>query len=64
MSGCCDNECSIDALCEKQRGTLQIVPGINALMLLVIVAAALYCRSAALLADSSDNLGDALTYGI
>ena len=64
MSGCCDNECSIDALREKQRGTLQIVLGINAAMFLVIVGAALYSRSTALLADSFDNLGDALTYGL
>ena len=33
-------------------------------MFLVIVAAALYGRSTALLADSLDNLGDALTYGL
>jgi len=64
MSGCCDNECSIDALRERQRGTLQIVLGINTVMFLVIVGAALYSRSTALLADSFDNLGDALTYGL
>lgn len=33
-------------------------------MFFVIVAAALYGKSTALLADSLDNLGDALTYGI
>ena len=33
-------------------------------MFLVIVAAALYGNSTALLADSLDNLGDALTYGL
>jgi Co/Zn/Cd efflux system component len=33
-------------------------------MFLVIVVAALYGRSTALLADSLDNLGDALTYGL
>ena len=64
MSGCCDNNGSIDALREKQRGTLQIVLGINAAMFLVIVGAALYSHSTALLADSFDNLGDALTYGL
>ena len=64
MSGCCDSSCSIDALRERQRGTLQIVLGINAVMFLVIVLAALYGASAALLADSLDNLGDALTYGL
>ena len=33
-------------------------------MFFVIVAAALYGKSTALLADSLDNLGDALTYGL
>jgi Co/Zn/Cd efflux system component len=64
MGGCCDNECSIDALRERQRGTLHIVLGINAVMFLVIAAGALYGNSTALLADSLDNLGDALTYGL
>lgn len=64
MKGCCDDNCSIDALRGRQRGTLQIVLTINALMFLVIFVAALYGRSTALLADSLDNLGDALTYGL
>jgi Co/Zn/Cd efflux system component len=57
-------DCSVDALREKQRGTLQSVLGINAVLFLVILVAALYARSTALLADSRDNLGDALTYGL
>ena len=64
MAGCCDNGCSLDRLRERQRGTLQIVLGVNALMFFVIAAAALYGNSTALLADSLDNLGDALTYGL
>jgi len=64
MSGCCDDNGSLDRLRERQRGTLQIVLGINAMMFFVIVAAALYGKSTALLADSLDNLGDALTYGL
>ena len=65
MSGCCDGGCSIDALREaRQRGTLRIVLGINAVMFMVIAGAALYGGSTALLADSLDNLGDALTYGL
>lgn len=64
MGGCCDDHCSVDALRERQRGMLRIVLGFNAVMFLVIVAAALYARSSALLADSLDNLGDALTYGL
>lgn len=64
MSGCCDNNCSIEALRERQRGTLLIVLAINAVMFLVILVAALYGNSTALMADSLDNLGDALTYGL
>ena len=64
MSGCCDDGCSFDRLRERQRGTLQIVLGVNTLMFFVIAAAALYGNSTALLADSLDNLGDALTYGL
>lgn len=37
---------------------------INAVMFLVIVLAAFYGNSTALLADSLDNFGDALTYGL
>jgi Co/Zn/Cd efflux system component len=64
MNGCRDNDCAINALRERQRGTLRIVLGVNAVMFLVIVAAALYGKSTALLADSLDNLGDALTYSL
>jgi Co/Zn/Cd efflux system component len=64
MSGCCGNDCSLDRLRERQRGTLQAVLVINAVMFFVIVAAALHARSSALLSDSLDNLGDALTYGL
>jgi len=64
MAGCCDNNCSLDARRERQRSTLRVVLAINAVMFLVIVAAAFYGRSTALLADSLDNLGDALTYGL
>ena len=64
MSGCCSDDCSLEQLQKQQRGTLQAVLGINALMFFVIVGAALYGQSTALLADSLDNLGDALTYGL
>lgn len=56
MSGCCNQDCSLEMLRERQRGTLQIVLGINAIMFLVIVAAAFVGNSTALLADSLDNL--------
>lgn len=64
MSGCCNQDCSLDRLRERQRGTLLIVLGINAVMFFVIAVAALYGNTTALLADSLDNLGDALTYGL
>lgn len=64
MSSCCDDSCAIEALRERQRGTLRMVLGINAVLFLVIVVAALYGQSSALLADSLDNLGDALTYAL
>jgi len=64
MSGCCNQNCSIDQLRDKQRGTLLIVLGINTVMFFVIGAAAFYGNTTALLADSLDNLGDALTYAL
>lgn len=65
MGGCCDGGCSVDALREeRQRGTLKAVLAINGLMFVVIAAAALYGNSSALLADSLDNFGDALTYAL
>ncbi|WP_431065811.1 cation transporter [Methylotuvimicrobium sp.] len=64
MAGCCDNHCSLDRMRERQRGTLQIVLAINAAMFFVIAGAAVYGKSTSLLADSLDNLGDALTYGL
>lgn len=64
MSGCCDNHAETAALQGRQRGTLQVVLGINAVMFIVIAAAALYSHSSALLAESLDNFGDAITYGL
>jgi Co/Zn/Cd efflux system component len=64
MSGCCQNGCEITARNERQRTTLKWVLSINAVMFLVIVAAALYADSTALLSDSLDNLGDAITYAL
>jgi Co/Zn/Cd efflux system component len=64
MAGCCNQNCALERLQKRQRGTLWAVLGINVLMFIVIVAAAFYGKSSALLSDSLDNLGDALTYGI
>lgn len=64
MSGCCEQNCVSEALREKQRGTLKAVLAINAIMFVVIVVASQVAKSTALFADSLDNLGDALTYGL
>lgn len=64
MKSCCESSCAADVLRDRQRGTLVKVLWINAVMFVAIVAAALYGQSTALLSDSLDNLGDALTYGL
>jgi len=64
MGGCCEVDCVPDRLHGRQRRTLLIVLAINTVMFAVILAAALYGKSSALLSDSLDNLGDALTYGL
>jgi len=64
VGSCCENSCAIDALHKSQRSTLIKVLWINAIMFIVIAAAAFYGHSTALLSDSLDNLGDALTYGL
>jgi Co/Zn/Cd efflux system component len=64
MSGCCDNDCSLEPLLERQRSTLQYVLVVNLFMFCVVAAAAIIARSSALLTDSLDNLGDAFTYGL
>ncbi|MFZ5522789.1 MAG: cation transporter [Pseudomonadota bacterium] len=64
MSDCCeDKACALDALRDRQSATLKVVLGINAVMFVVELAAGLMAGSTALLSDSLDNLGDALTYG-
>lgn len=65
MAGCCeDKACTIEALQKRQSGTLKIVLGINAVMFVVVLTAGLIAHSTALLSDSLDNLGDALTYAL
>ena len=65
MSDCCeDKACAVEALRERQGSTLKLVLLINALMFGVVLAAGLIAGSTALLSDSLDNLGDALTYGL
>lgn len=64
MGSCCENSCAADALVESQRGTLVKVLWINAVMFVAVVIAAFYAHSTALLSDSLDNLGDAITYAL
>ena len=60
----CDTCCGAAAaqLALRQRGVLKIVLAINAAAFVVMVVAAMQARSSALLSDSFDYLGDALTY--
>ena len=64
MGSGCENNGTVEALHKRQRGTLIKVLWINAIMFIAITIAALYGKSTALLSDSLDNLGDALTYGL
>ncbi len=65
MSGCCDNLPHDPALLKgRQRIVLVQVLWINAAMFLLEFTAGWWADSSALLADSLDMLGDALTYGI
>jgi cation diffusion facilitator family transporter len=65
MADCCeDKACALDALRERQSATLKIVLAINAVMFVIELLAGMIAGSTALLSDSLDNLGDALTYGL
>lgn len=63
VGGCCGGG-TIEVLQEKQRKTLKIVLFINIVMFFVIAIASQIGKSSALFADSLDDLGDALTYGL
>jgi Co/Zn/Cd efflux system component len=65
MSDCCESKgCLVEQLRERQSKTLHSVLAINAVMFIIVLGAGLFARSTALMADSLDNLGDALTYGL
>jgi cation diffusion facilitator family transporter len=64
MDCCNDKECAIEALKERQSATLRTVLAINVVMFVIELISGLLARSTALLSDSLDNLGDALTYGM
>lgn len=61
MADCCDKTCEIEALRKTQGATLKTVLAINAVMFVIELIAGLIAGSTALLSDSLDNLGDALT---
>lgn len=61
---CCEDDCAIEALREKQSSTLKIVLAINVVMFVAGIGAGIYAQSSSLLSDSLDNLGDAMTYGL
>lgn len=65
MADCCeDKSCALEQLRAKQSRTLKAVLAINAVMFVIVLGGGLLAHSAAVLADSLDNLGDALTYGL
>lgn len=64
MADCCNNEEELAQLRHSQSGTLKLVLAINAAMFLVVLGGGLFASSAALISDSLDNFGDALTYGL
>ena len=65
MADCCeDKACAIEAMQVRQSSTLKLVLAINAVMFVVELVAGVIAGSTALLSDSLDNLGDALTYGL
>lgn len=63
MDCCDDKDFAIEALKERQSATLRLVLAINAVLFIVELASGLLARSTALMSDSLDNLGDAMTYG-
>ncbi len=65
MDHCCDTKTdALAVLREHQKGVLQLVLTINAVMFVLESSAGILAHSTALLADSLDMLGDALVYGL
>ncbi len=65
MSACTHDIGSDQKPSGRERATtLKVVLAINGVMFLALVATGLWVDSSALLADSADNLGDALVYAI
>ena len=64
MDCCDDKQCAIEALRARQAGTLRIVLAINVVMFVVEAFGGWLSSSSALLSDSLDNFGDAMTYAL
>jgi cation diffusion facilitator family transporter len=65
MTACCEEKsCAIERLRERRLSTLKAVLAINIVLFGVELSAGLLAGSSALMSDSLDNLGDALTYGL
>lgn len=65
MSGChCESAATELSASAARRKTLATVLWINAVMFIAALAAGLWADSRALIADSADNLGDAMVYGL
>lgn len=63
MTDCCeDKSCEVSSLRERHSGALKAVLAINAVMFFVEAASGYWSRSTALMGDSLDMLGDALSY--
>jgi Co/Zn/Cd efflux system component len=61
---CCDCNVDTESLEAAQRRVLLVVLGINGATFLMMVAAAWWSGSSALLSGTLDNLGDAVTYAL
>ena len=64
MANCCGGDCDLDVQKSNQATSLKWVFAINAIMFFILVSAAIYANTSALLADSLDNFGDATTYAL
>ena len=65
MDQCCHHKTdTLTILRDRQKGVLQLVLAINAIMFVAEFGAGILAHSTALLADSLDMLGDAFVYGL
>lgn len=63
MADCCeDKSCEVTSMREKHSGILKTVLAINAVMFVIEAASGYMAHSTALMGDSLDMLGDALSY--